>query len=316
VEFVTIGIESGFRLSPSVSDVTLRGFAVIGDDTVLRYGVELGESNISGPERIWLKGLRIEGFARQGIRMRSTKHVKVENCHILNATDLGGGGRGYAVELHGNSCEQNWIVGNVIGPVIRHGVLLQFSAHNNLVEKNTCFETTEDAYDLHGEDEYANELRFNLAYWDGDSAPLGSPSGFGVGNTGATHDRSGPGNWIHHNEVVGYQLGIEVIQQSHIVFIDANKLHDNPVAGIKLHNGSGNSVWIRGNAISGSEVGVDAQPGSAGLVVDGNLIYDNAIGVQTSGDLLDYRIINNDLRGNETAAILGDESGDYLDNQE
>lgn len=316
VEFVTMGIESGFRLAPSVTDVTLRGFAIVGDDTVLRYGVELGETGISGPERIWLKDLRIEGFARQGIRMRSTKHVKVENCRILNATDLGGGGRGYAIELHGNLCEQNWIVGNLIGPVIRHGVLLQFSAHNNLVEKNTCFETTEDAYDLHGEDEYANELRFNLAYWDGDSAAFGSPSGFGVGNTGATHDRSGPGNWIHHNEVMGYQLGIEVIQQSHIVFIDANKLHDNPIAGIKLHNGSGNSVWIRGNTISGSEVGVDAQPGSTGLVVDGNTIFDNAIGVQTSGDLLDYRIINNDLTGNVTAAVLGDESGEYENNLE
>lgn len=316
VEFETVGIAAGFRLAPGVTDVTLDGLAIVGSDTALNYGVEVGATNSTSPERIWLKDLRIEGFARQGIRLRSTKYVKVEGCRILNATDLGGGGRGYAVELHGAACEQNWITGNVIGPVIRHGVLLQFSAHNNLVEKNTCFETTEDAYDLHGEDEYANELRFNLAYWDDDSAPFGSPSGFGVGNTGATHDRSGPGNWIHHNEVMGYQLGIEVVQQSHIVFLDANKLYDNPVAGIRLHNGSGNSVWIRCNTISGSGVGVDAERGSAGLFVDGNFINGNEIGVRTSGDLLDYRIINNDLRGNESPVDLGDESGDYLDNRE
>lgn len=316
VEFVTVGTSAAFRLSPGTSDVTLDGFSILGSDTILNYGVEVGSTNSASPERIWLKDLRIEGFARQGIRLRSTKHVKVENCRILNATDLGGGGRGYAIELHGSSCEQNWIVGNMIGPVIRHGVLLQFSAHNNLVENNTCFETTEDAYDLHGEDEYANELRYNLAYWDGDSAPLGSPSGFGVGNTGSTHDRSGPANWIHHNEVMGYQLGIEVIQQSHIVFLDANELYDNPVAGIRLHNGSGNSIWIRGNTISGSAVGVGAERGSAGLVVDGNLINNNDVGVSTTGDILDYRIINNDLTGNITAASLGDESGEYENNLE
>ena len=141
------------------------------------------------------------------------------------------------VELDGPDCHNNWITGCRIGPVIRHGVLLQYSAHNNLVENNTCFETTEDAYDLHGEDEYANELRFNLAYWDGD--PAGTPAGFGIGNTGSTHDNSGPGNWIHHNEVRGYQIGVEVIQGSHVQFIDANDLRDNADAGIKIHNGGG-----------------------------------------------------------------------------
>jgi urocanate hydratase len=46
---------------------------------------------------------------------------------------------------------------------MRHGVLLQYSAHHNLVESNTVVRTTYDAFDLHGEDEYGNELRSKVA---------------------------------------------------------------------------------------------------------------------------------------------------------
>jgi hypothetical protein len=183
------------------------------------------------------------------------------------------------------------------------------------VENNTCFETTEDAYDLHGEDEYANELRFNLAYWDGDSSTVGSPAGFGIGNTGATHDNSGPVNWIHHNEVRGYQIGIEVIQGSHIQFIDGNLLRDNADSGIKIHNGGGNSVIARGNTISGSANGVQATR-AAGLILTDNTISGNNTGIVTTSDITDYIIINNDLRGNAAAKELGSDKGEYENNSE
>lgn len=313
--FYPVGISTAFRISPASHDVTLDGFAIMGTDGLLSYGVDVGQSNQRGPERVWLKDLRIEGFARHGIRLRSTKHVKVENCRILNATNLGGGGHGYGVELDGSGSHNNWITGCRIGPVIRHGVLLQYSAHNNLVENNTCFETTEDAYDLHGEDEYANELRFNLAYWEGDSSLVGTPAGFGVGNTGSTHDNSGPGNWIHHNEVRGYQIGVEVIQGSHVQFIDSNDLQDNAVAGIMIHNGGGNSLYLRRNTISGSRVGVRATR-SAGFVAEGNTIGGNEIGIMTTSDMTDYRITGNDLRGNGTAKDLGSDAGEYFGNMD
>ena len=312
--FYASGTASAFKLSPATTDVTLAGFAVLGTDGLLDYGVEVGLSYQPGPERIWLKDLRIEGFARQGIRLRSTKHVKVEYCRILNATELGGGGRGYGIELHGPDSSNNWITGCTIGPAIRHGVLLQFSAHNNLVENNICFETTEDAFDLHGEDEYANELRFNLAYWDGDSAEVGSPAGFGIGNTGATHDNSGPGNWIHHNEVRGYQIGVEVIQGSHVQFIDGNDLKDNDIAGIKIHNGGGNSIYVRKNSVSGSEVGVQASR-SLGFVVEENTIGGNVIGIQATSDVTGYTIANNDLFRNEKGWDLSS-GGHFYDNIE
>ena len=313
VALYTSGVSSAFRLSSASNDVTLDGFAILGMDEALSYGVEVGQSNQPGPERIWLKGLRIEGFARHGIRLRSTKHAKVEDCRILNATNLGGGGFGYGVEIDGIYAHNNWVRDCAIGPVIRHGVLIQYSAHNNLVEYNTCFETTEDAFDLHGEDEYGNELRFNLAYWEGDSADVGSPAGFGVGNTGSTHDNSGPGNWIHHNEVRGYQIGVEVIQGSHVQFIDANVLIDNADAGVKIHNGGGNSVYLRKNSISGSGVGVQATR-CAGFLVEGNTIGGNGVGITTTSDMTDYRILNNDLQGNEISVNLGSSAGTYVNN--
>ena len=70
-----------------------------------------------------------------------------------------------------------------------------------------------------GEDEYANELRYNIAR-DGER------DGFGVGNTGSTHDRSGPNNWIHHNTVERSLYGIEVIQGSDVVYIDNNTFNN------------------------------------------------------------------------------------------
>ncbi len=311
----TQGIGQALRIAPGSRDVTIERLVIMGQDASLDDGIFVGQSGGQAPERIWLSDLRIERFNRRAIQVRNAKHVKIEGCRLLNALQLGGGGRGYGVALNDPNNHNNWITGCTIGPVIRHGILIQYSAHNNLIENNTCFETTEDAYDLHGEDEYANELRFNLAYWDGDSSEVGSPAGFGIGNTGSTHDNSGPGNWIHHNEVRGYQIGVEVIQGSHVQFIDANDLRDNADAGIKIHNGGGNSLYLRKNYISGSRVGVQATR-SAGFVVEENTIGGNDTGIMTTSDMTDYRIIGNDLRGNDRASDLGSDAGEYLDNME
>ncbi len=310
-----VGTSTALKITPGSQDITVSDLVIIGEDELLDYGVFIGDTNASPPQRIWIKNLRIERFNKRAIQVRAAKHVKIEDCRLLNALQLGGGGFGYGVTLNDAGNNNNWVTGCFIGPVIRHGILIQFSAHNNLIEGNTCFETTEDAYDLHGEDEYGNELRFNLAYWDGDSSTVGSPSGFGIGNTGATHDNSGPANWIHNNEVRGYQIGIEVIQESHIQFIDGNTFTDNADVGVKIHNGSGNSIYVRNNTISGSSVGVQASR-SAGLVVDGNSITGNATGIIATSEINDYRIINNDLRGNDTAKDLGSDAGEYSGNLE
>jgi nitrous oxidase accessory protein NosD len=190
----------------------------------------------------------VERFSVHGVSLRDCHHVLVQNCEFADATNLGGGGHGYGIALNYPTNNNNWIRNNTIGPVIRHAILIQYYAHNNLVEYNLAFENTEDAYDLHGEDEYANELRFNIAR-------DGARDGFGVGNTGATHDRSGPNNWIHHNTVENSLAGIEVIQASDMVFIDHNTFSGNEY-GIRVHNLGGSQLYLRGNRIEDNDVGV------------------------------------------------------------
>lgn len=250
-ELVTESIDRAIVIAPEVHDVRLEAFAISysGDEEELLYGVYVGSVRQSrNSYRIVIDSLRIERFAKHAVSLRDCHHVLVQNCLIRNATNLGGGGHGYGVALNYPTNHNNWVRHNEIGPLIRHGVLIQYEAHNNLVEHNLAVENTEDAYDLHGEDEYANELRFNIAR-DGDR------DGFGVGNTGSTHDRSGPHNWIHHNTVENSLAGVEVIQASDIVYIDHNHFIDNEY-GIRVHNLGGTHLYLRGNRIAGNEIGV------------------------------------------------------------
>jgi hypothetical protein len=45
-----------------------------------------------------------------------------------------------------------------LGPYTRNGVVLQYSTHNNLVAFNVARDNRLDAIDLHGEDEFLNEI--------------------------------------------------------------------------------------------------------------------------------------------------------------
>lgn len=304
-------------ISSGRSDITIRSLGITNDDTNqdLQYGIEIGSSSGSLVSRVWIEDVQIEYFKERGVQIRQSKHVKVENCRILNATNLGGGGNGYGVIINDNQSNNNWVTGNIIGPIIRHGVLLQYECFNNLIEYNTCMNNTEDAYDLHGEDEYNNEFRFNLAFWDNSSGWDGTPVGFGIGNTGSTHDDSGPYNWIHHNEVYGYYAGLEVILDSHIQFIDGNYFHDNTRAGIQLNNGGGDGVFIRGNIIENNgDEGISAT-GSNGLTVEDNTISGHDTGVEIIGSG-GYSIIDNDLSGNTSATNFQSSNGTYQNNTE
>lgn len=250
-ELVTESIDRAIMIAPEAHDIRLQDLAIthLGDEEELLYGVYVGSSRQGrNSYRIVIDSLRIERFSKHAVSLRDCHHVLVQDCLLRNATNLGGGGHGYGVALNYPTNHNNWVRHNEIGPLIRHGVLIQYEAHNNLVEHNLAVENTEDAYDLHGEDEYANELRFNIAR-DGDR------DGFGVGNTGSTHDRSGPNNWIHHNTVENSLAGVEIIQASDIVYIDHNTFSGNEY-GIRVHNLGGNQLYLRGNRIEGNDVGV------------------------------------------------------------
>lgn len=248
---VTEGIATAIRVLPEAHDIRISDFTITheGDEEELSFGVYIGSVRQGrNSYRILVESLRIERFAIHGVSLRDCHHVLVQDCEILNATNLGGGGRGYGIALNYPTNHNNWIRRNTIGPVIRHAVLLQYFAHNNLVEENLAVENSEDAYDLHGEDEYLNELRFNIAR-------DGARDGFGVGNTGSTHDRSGPNNWIHHNTVENSRAGLEIIQASEMVFVDHNTFIGNEF-GIRVHNLGGRHLYLRGNTFKDNETGI------------------------------------------------------------
>lgn len=248
---ITEEIDTAVVIEPEAHDIRLIDFGIRyeGDVEELLYGVYVGSVRQGrNSYRILIDSLNIERFSKHGISLRDCHHVMVRDCLIRDATNLGGGGHGYGVALNYPTNHNNWIRGNTIGPGIRHAVLLQYEAHNNLVEYNSAPGNSEDAYDLHGEDEAFNELRFNTAS-DGDR------DGFGVGNTGSTHDRSGPGHWIHHNTVTDCLSGLEVIQASDLVFVDHNTFSGNEY-GIRVHNLGGNHLYFRGNTLSGNDTGI------------------------------------------------------------
>ena len=50
-----------------------------------------------------------------------------------------------------------------VGPYLRHGALIQYYAHNNLIKNNRFDDLLLDSIDMHGEDEYSNEICNNVA---------------------------------------------------------------------------------------------------------------------------------------------------------
>ncbi len=171
--------------------------------------------------RITVDHVTVEKFRLAGILVgNGCRDTVISNCSARNATDLGGGGAGYGFVITGfgpQSAATNPFEGTVKdaffnkisgcradGPYIRHGIILSYWAHNNLVTDCVANGTQIDAIDLHGEDEYANEIRDNTI------TGVVNEAGIARGNTGATHDRTGPDNLIHHNSVSQSKFGIVV----------------------------------------------------------------------------------------------------------
>lgn len=192
---------------------------------------------------IHIENVTIEKFQRMGIRLRLSREVLIERVLFRKALNLGGGGAGYGISIQGSGYNTNWTgtakdtVWNVVrdctfeGPWLRHGIIVQYHAHNNLIESNHLEDILLDAIDMHGEDEYSNEIRLNTIINTRQGA------GIGVGNSGATHDASGRNNYIHHNWIEGGLRGIDVLYGSPKTVIHQNtirSLTSNKSIGILL----------------------------------------------------------------------------------
>lgn len=225
-----------------------------------RYGIQIEDNAMNEPSyNITMDQLILEKYQTMGVRISNSHDIVVKQSIFQNATDIGGGGAGYGVSIQGegnnidrlgylNDSRFNLVEDcTFLGPYLRHGVLIQYYSHNNVIRHNTFIQTKLDAIDLHGEDEYLNDIHHN------DIRSIETGAGIGVGNSGATHDKSGPGNVIHHNHI------------------------DNCREGIKVHLGSEDTL-IRDNTITGATVnrakGIYLQ-NAPGTLVQNNHIYNN-----------------------------------------
>lgn len=194
---------------------------------------------------IVIRNVMIEKFQRMAIRLRQSREVTIDGILVQKALNLGGGGAGYGISIQGSGWNVDWTgttkdtVWNVVknsefkGPHLRHGALIQYHAHNNLIDNNTFTDILLDAVDLHGEDEYSNEISNNTIL----NTRRGA--GVGVGNSGATHDAAGRNNFIHNNLIEGGLRGIDVILGSPRTIIKDNIIKDlteDKSIGITLSN--------------------------------------------------------------------------------
>ena len=226
------------------------------------YGIYLGVRKGQASSRVLVENLGISKFERHGISVKASREVTLSGNHVSGATAVGPGGQGYGIAIEGsadqhdpdaaNDSRHNVVIGNTFeGKHLRHAILLQFPTHNNLVAENTITGSLLDAIDLHGEGEYLNEIRDNMVNG-------GNQAGIALGNSGGSknkHDASGPGNWVHSNDLIGNRQGVLVILGTPDTLIEDNRItagKDSKV-GIEVRNAPGTQLY--GNHITGGTDG-------------------------------------------------------------
>ncbi len=248
-----------------------------------------------------------EKFDRIGVRIGGGSHdILVKSSIARNATDVGGGGAGYGFVITGDShldAGTNPFLGNplkdtyfvkfdnntTVAPYIRHGVIVQYWAHNNLITNSHFDGTRLDSIDLHGEDEYANEVTNN---------PITNSqrAAIALGNSGSTHDKTGVYNWIHDNDLVGNTLGISVEYGTQSTTIENNTIRDNaslsPVSPRGILLGSSTGTVVSNNTISNNTV-----PGFVAVYLADN----TAEGTEPAGGPKNWTISGNTVTNSGTA---------------
>ncbi len=255
-----------------------------------KYVISIEDSGGWPCYHITVDSVAVENFRVHGVRLSNSHDVIVRNSTFLKATDVAGGGAGYGVSIQGDGLPDNFSRFNVVeqcrftGPYIRHAILLQYATHNNAVRHNYCDNTRLDAIDLHGEDEYLNEIHDNRV------ENVTSGAGAGVGNTGATHDRSGPFNYIHHNHFINCREGVKVYLGSPDTRIENNLITASTVSGGKgIYILNGPRTIVKGNHIHDNP-----GAGFSGIYLQ----YDNGENGKNFGPPRDVRILENVIHHN------------------
>ncbi|WP_418275378.1 right-handed parallel beta-helix repeat-containing protein [Isoptericola jiangsuensis] len=295
------------------------------DDTAAggpAYGIVVANLGSRPSTTVLVEDVVVERFQKMGVRIEKSRDVTVRDSTFRDATSVGGGGNGYGVSIQGTAgkdrfaydddSRHNVVVDNEFdGTHLRHSVLLQYWTHNNLVADNRIRGGVLDAIDLHGEDEYLNEIRGNVVT-DGQAAAIA------LGNTGGTstqHDAAGPGNWIHHNVLKNNREGVLLIMGTPDTVVESNLVTggrgDHVRSGIEVRNAPGTVVRLntilanRADDFWGVHLAVD--PGDDGhasgvptdALVTKNLVTANTGGVRVDAGQ-DVRLQHNVVRGNGT----------------
>ena len=306
-----------------------------------QYNIWIGANSKVASKNVVIENVGVENFKRGGIRIEKSHDTIVRKCSFSNATAVDGGGAGYGVVIQGTvkDSEQlgryddtyfNLVENcNFTGPYIRHGVLLQFYAHNNLVRNNSFDGTLLDSVDLHGENEFLNEI------CDNNIKDVTKGGAIGVGNTGgiapSNHSSSGPSNYIHDNVIENCRDGISVIMGSPKTRIENNIIKNTSInnsKGIMLKNAP--DTIVKNNIIENNmEKGFisiyitkdegDKSANNLGAgepkddLIDGNKIRNNSNGIIVeAGNKIS--IFNNSINDNlaSTFTAIAIKDGNYI----
>jgi large repetitive protein len=297
-------IWSGAYSTDTVNNVASHG----GPDICILFNA----SSTAYSYNIVIENVTVEKYLNIGIKMdKGCYDTLIKKCTAQNATDVGGGGCGYGFQLSGlndNSLDNlatyanpniNTLNDNYFNTIdscttgnqyVRHAALIQYWAHNNQVLNCTFTATRLDSIDLHGEDEYLNEIMYNTI---SDSK---NDSAVGLGNSGGTsvvHDKSGSYNYIHHNTITNCKRGVTVQYGTPNTIIENNTIQLCSVTnGIGISLGFAPSTIVRNNIIKNNGAsgfkGIyfykDAAEGNSaagsplGCTISGNSITDNTNG--------------------------------------
>lgn len=309
--------------APGVEDFTISNLSILlASGSSPLSGIRLG--NASGTtlqlSRIAVVNVGIEGFQKHGVEINNARHIKVDGCLIRNATALDDGGSGYGVAISLPASNNNWVTNCTIGPVIRHALVIQFSSHHNLLDHNTIFNTVADSIDMHGEDEYSNEIAYNNVFDGIRNGTTISPNGSGIGvgefsgvqGTTTAHDNSGPNHWVHHNTIDNMSNGIRVMNQSNFIWIEDNICTNCDGAGILADLASLQDTWITRNTCRFNANGVDLNDDLRATIRDNTITNNTGFGLRTNAGTINYLITGNIINSNGTNVSLGSSNGTYI----
>lgn len=299
--------------------------------TAPKYGIVLASGGIISAaseqaRNLVVDNVLVEKFQRMGVRIAKAQECVVRNSTFQKATCLGGGGMGYGVNIQGygnnvnitdtfidtkfNVVENN----DFVGPYLRHGALVQYYAHNNLIKNNKFNSLLLDSIDMHGEDEYSNEICNNVVNNTRKGAAIG------LGNTGATHDATGRNTYIHDNIIKGGARGIDVMLGTPDTVIYNNKI-ENVEKGITCSNSNGTRIIeneisnVVNNGISISYAYIALNP-EAGIpnnyVILNNKLSNCGTGIFMDSKGNNMRIENNQFTGIESADQIVDKSPSFV----